>query len=305
MFKRLLVPLDGSHMAESALPAAAYLAEKIGASAILLHVIEKNAPDTVHGERHLTSAEQAGAYLTDTAKRIFPVNINVESHVHTVEVSNVPLSIAQHIYEFSPDLIVMCTHGESGFKDMLYGSIAQQVIGMGKTPVLLIQPSEKDPSLTFTIHKMLIPVDGDPEHEQGLPIAVDLASILGASLHLLMVVPTLGTLKAETAATGMFLPASMRVMLDLTEENAEKYLASLAQKLISAQFMLSTEVSRGDPASAIASTSTSAGVDLIVLTTHGKAGQGAFWSSSVAPKVSGLTRIPLLLIPVSPAVDGS
>lgn len=298
MFKRLLVPLDGSHLAESALPAAVYLAIKMAAPVILIHVIEKNAPEKVHGEQHLTTPEQAFAYLAEISGRFFPPGVKVESHVHTSEVSNVSQSIVQHIDEFSPDLIVMCTHGESGLLDILYGSIAQQVIGIGKTPVLLIQPAESESWPPFAIHRIIIPVDGQPEHEQGIPIAADLAKFLNASLHLLMVVPTLGTLKAERAATGRFLPASMRVMLDLAEENAETYLASHAEKLKPIMNSVTTEVSRGDPASAIAHTSEATGADLIVLTTHGKSGQDAFWASSVAPKVSELTHIPLLLVPV-------
>jgi nucleotide-binding universal stress UspA family protein len=298
MFKRLLVPLDGSHLAESALPAAVYLAVKMTAPVILIHVIEKNAPEKVHGERHLTTPEHAIAYLAEIAGRFFPSEVKVESHVHTSEVSNVSQSIVQHIDEFSPDLIVMCTHGESGLKNILYGSIAQQVIGIGKTPVLLIQPTEGESWPPFAIHKIDIPVDGQPEHEQGIPIAADLAKFLNASLHLILVVPTLGTLKAERAATGRFLPASMRIMLDLAEENAETYLASQAEKLTPLVKSVTTEVSRGDPALAIAQTSETTGADLIVLTTHGKSGQDAFWASSVAPKVSELTHIPLLLVPV-------
>jgi nucleotide-binding universal stress UspA family protein len=298
MFKRLLVPLDGSHLAESALPAAAYLAIKMTAPVILIHVIEKNAPEKVHGERHLTSPEQAFAYLAEIADRFFPPEVKVESHIHTSEVSNVSQSIVQHIDEFSPDLIVMCTHGESGLLDILYGSIAQQVIGIGKTPVLLIQPAESGSWPQFAINKIIIPVDGQPEHEQGLPIAADLAKFLSASLHLLMVVPTISTLKAERAATGRFLPASMRFMLDLAEENAEIYLAAHAKKLEPIGISVTSEVSRGDPASAIARTSEATRADLIVLTTHGKSGQDAFWASSVAPKVSALTNIPILLLPV-------
>ena len=59
MFKHLLVPLDGSPLAEAALPAAAYLAQKLGASVTLLHVIEQDAPQEIHGERHLTDPDEA------------------------------------------------------------------------------------------------------------------------------------------------------------------------------------------------------------------------------------------------------
>ena len=59
MFKHLLVPLDGSRLAEAALPAAILVAQKSGAKVTLLHVIERNAPKSVHGNVHLRTAEEA------------------------------------------------------------------------------------------------------------------------------------------------------------------------------------------------------------------------------------------------------
>jgi len=53
MFKRLLVPLDGSRLAEAALPPAAYLANRLDAAITLVHIIERSASAEVHGERHL------------------------------------------------------------------------------------------------------------------------------------------------------------------------------------------------------------------------------------------------------------
>ena len=63
MFRHLLVPLDGSRLAESALPAAGELAHRLGASVTLLHVLEPTAPPTVHGDRHLRSPAEAEGYL--------------------------------------------------------------------------------------------------------------------------------------------------------------------------------------------------------------------------------------------------
>ena len=93
MFKRLLVPLDGSRLAEAAIPAAHLLAQKAGASVALLHIIEKDAPTQIHGERHLTNIDEATAYLAEAAQR-FPPDIPVECHVHTLETANVARGIA-------------------------------------------------------------------------------------------------------------------------------------------------------------------------------------------------------------------
>ena len=82
MFQNLLVPLDGSPMAESALPAAAYLAPRLGAHVTLMHCIERAAPEKVHGERHLREPEEARAYLEEAAARAFPPEVEVACHTH-------------------------------------------------------------------------------------------------------------------------------------------------------------------------------------------------------------------------------
>lgn len=65
MFKHLLVPLDGSRLAESALLAAASLAQNLGASVTLIHIIECDAPVEVHSDRHLANPDEAVDYLKD------------------------------------------------------------------------------------------------------------------------------------------------------------------------------------------------------------------------------------------------
>src|SRR5205823_11078084 len=68
-FKRILVPLDGSRLAESVLPVTVVMAQVLDARIMLLHIIEEHAPQTIHGEQHLTSPEQAEAYLTQIVER--------------------------------------------------------------------------------------------------------------------------------------------------------------------------------------------------------------------------------------------
>jgi len=298
MFKSLLVPLDGSRLAESALPAAAYLAQNLAIPVTLVHVLEHNAPAEVHGEHHLTDKDEAYTYLNEVALRAFPSGVDVERHVHTSEVSNVAVSIERHVVELNSDLVVMCTHGRSGVHNFLFGSIAQQVIALGKTPVLLIQPSISDKDKTFNCKRILVPLDGNPDHEQALPLVAELAQACSSSIHLVMVVPTLGTLSGEKAATARLLPGATSALLDLTQEGAEKYLQQHISELRDQEIGITTEVARGDPITAIVRTQTKMNVDLIALGTHGKTGTDAFWSGSLTPKIASRTDIPLLLVPV-------
>jgi len=296
MFQNILVPLDGSRLSEASLSAAAVLAEKLGSSVTLLHVIEQDAPTEVHKDRHLTRPDEAEAYLVDAARRAFPPSVRVVTHVHAAPVSDVARSIVEHASaEFKPDLIVTCTHGRSGVHDLLFGTIAQQVVAQGKTPLLLIKPD----SAPFEIGRMLVPLDPDSRHEEGLPPAEALAAAFEAELALLSVIPTFSTLTGEQIATSSLMPAATQAVLDLREERAEDDLRRHVERLETLGIKCSARVARGDPAATIVKSAEGANVDVIVLSTHRKAGLGAFWSRSVAPQVVQSTKIPLLLIPIS------
>jgi nucleotide-binding universal stress UspA family protein len=299
MFKHLLVPLDGSRLAEAALPAAACLAEHLDTSVTLIHIIERDASGEIHGDRHLTTPAEANAYLEAVAGRAFPTKIHVACHVHTVGTADLPQSILDHVEELAPDLIVMCTHGSGGVRDFLFGNIAQQVIARGNTPVLLIRPNEKNTPEAFAVHRLLVPLDGDPAHAQGLPVAADLARICGAELFLVFVVPTTGTLSGEEAATGRLLPSTMRAVLDLAQQDAAEYLARQMTALQATGLTVKAVIRRGDPATAIVEAASAVHADMIVLGTHGKVGIDAFWAGSISPKISGRSKSPLLLVPVA------
>jgi nucleotide-binding universal stress UspA family protein len=302
MFRRLLVPLDGSHLAEAALPAAAMIAHPLKATVTLAHLIERDAPQAVHGERHLRTTEEATSYLGEIAQRFFGKEIDVTLHVHAVAVRDVARGIAEHAKEFQADLIVMCTHGKRGWRRLVLGSIAQQVLSAGHCPVLLLQPSDAGAAAPTAFRRILVALDGDPDHERSLPIAAGLAKGLGAALHLLTVVPTLGTVQGAEAATGIMLPAATAEVLDLTEDAARAHLAELARGLAAHAIAVTCTTARGDPDSRIVEEAAREQADVIVLGTHGKAGMNAFWSGSVAPHIPSKTHLPLLLIPVH---DGS
>lgn len=298
MFRHLLVPLDGSTLAETALPTAAGLAVLLGARVTLVHVIERDAPREIHGERHLSEPGEARVYLEDVAVRAFPAGLSVETHVHTAEVSNVPRSIVEHVGELGPDLIVMCTHGRGGVRGWMFGRIAQQVAGIGATPVLLVQPAETGGGPAFSCRRLLVALDGDSDHEQGLSTAAELAGVCGAELHLVMVVPTYSHLSGREAATARMLPGATCAVLDMAEKDARSYLIRHARRLQQAGIPATAEVRRGEPVADILDAAIQSGSDLIVLATHGKTGLDAFWSGSATPAVTGRASRSLLLVPV-------
>jgi nucleotide-binding universal stress UspA family protein len=300
MFRHLLVPLDGSSMAEGALPAAAQLARKNGARLTLVHVVERNAPSEVHSDRHLVGAPEAGAYLQELARRPLLAGLRVETHVHEVEVSDVARSISEHAAELAPDLVVMSTHGRGSARRMFFGAIGQQVIGLGDTPVLLLRPAEDAPGEGQELHlrAILVPIDGDPAHERALPVAEELARSFTCRLDLLMVVPTIGALSGLQAAASMLLPNAMRAKLEMDSASAFEHVQELGRALAARGVQTTSETSRGDPARAIISAARRLSSDLVVMGTHGRAGTDAFWEGSVAARVVSRVRAPLLLVPL-------
>lgn len=299
MFKNILVPLDGSKLAEAAIPAAASLAGTLNAPVTLLHIIEQDAPQEIHKDRHITQADEASAYLEQVAKRDFPPGLQVDSHVHTAAVKDIAASIVAHaMQEFQPDLIVMCTHGTGGVRELLYGSIAQQVVAQGMTPLLLIKP-EASAASPFRLEKILVPLDSGPVHDDSLPVTQGLANAYHSSVHLLTVIPTFGTVAGETAAASNLLPATSSALLDIKVENAVEDLQEHLDELKKAGLQVTAEVARGDPAAEIVKSAEKLNVDLLVLSTHRKAGTAAFWARSVAPNIVRRARVPILLIPLA------
>jgi len=134
---RILVPLDGSRLAEAILPVAASFAQKLGASLILLHVLEHEPPRDVHGEPHLARADAAVTYLEERAGALLESGVIVEVDVHERPVANVAAAIDRHAHEHGADLIAMCAHGRSNPLDRVLGSIAERILRGGSAPILL------------------------------------------------------------------------------------------------------------------------------------------------------------------------
>ncbi len=294
---KILVPLDGSQLAEAVLPMAGVLAEQNHARLILFHVIEQNPPETVHGERHLTTDQEASAYLSQVRQSL-PEGITVDQHVHTSAEKDVANSIVEHSQELKVDLIAMCAHGQSGLEKRIFGNIAQTVLNQGDVPVLLLSPEKEQNTETCTCQCILVPLDGNADHEAGLDMAVEISQNCHARLHLVMVIPDLSTLPGEEAASAVLLPTATNALLDMDCEQGEMYLAGLIGKLLDKQISITGEVQRGDPAKQIVRAAHKFQADIIVLGTHGKTAMDAFWSGSVTPKIATQTHLPLLLVPV-------
>ena len=251
MFKRLLVPLDGSQLAEAVLPMALFFAEKFGAAILLFHAIEQDAPATIHGERHLADPHEAEVYLNEIATRLTRPNVTVTQHLHTVKQTDVARTIIEHAVEYESDLVALCAHGSGGWRDRFVSNIAQQVVARGTTPVLFVNPEKTARAEKYDCRKILLPLDGTPHHEPALPVAATVARVTGATLRLVTVVPTTSTLSAERAGAGTLLPNAMAEILELAQRGAVEYLQEVTRQLSAENVQATAEVARGEIAPAI------------------------------------------------------
>jgi nucleotide-binding universal stress UspA family protein len=297
--KRLLVPLDGSRLAEVVLPVAASLAAHLQAKLTLLTVMERGAPATVHGERHITGAAEAEAYLREVANRCTTPGVAIEWHVHPNEEGDVAKSIIDHAADLEADLIILCTHGSGGARRVLFGSVAQQVLRGGTRPVLLIRPLEGQlPGIAaeWDLQRLLVPLDGGRPSQAALPVARALGRAYGADVFLLRVVPTLATITGERASTARLVPTATAVSLDLEEREAKVALEAIASQLRAAGARASVLIRRGEPAQEVLAVALRMDAELIVMATHGRAGLDAVFSGSVASRVGAKFPRGLLLV---------
>jgi nucleotide-binding universal stress UspA family protein len=292
--EHLLVPLDGSTLAEAVLPAAVALAERLGARVTLLHVLERHAPVTVHGDRHLTKEAEAGEYLDGVASRF--AGATVERHVHPNPEGDVAASIAEHAAEFDVDLIVLCTHGRGGPRGWLAGSLAQQVVRRETPPVLLVRPVVAGVTAAFAPETFVVALDGTAEGEAALPTALALAAGFDATVRLLAVVATLGTVPGDRLPTARLTPAATTAALDLEQETTALYLADLSARVQAAGVPVQAEVGRGDAVRTVVEIAAQTGRHVLALSTHGRGGLDALWAGSVGAQVVNRAAGPLLLV---------
>ena len=297
-FRRILVPLDGSHLAEAILPVVTRLADACGATIVLLHIIERNAPSRVHGERHLTDRRDAEAYLAELTQRLGTPDRAVEWHFHEVPVGDVAASIGVHAEEHAIDLVAMSTHGQGGIREVIWGSIAQQTLQHSPVPVLLVRANASATSQTYDPRTIMVTLDATAAAEAALPYAVSLARNLGAQLRLVVVVATPDTLASTQAPTATLLPSTTRALLDLQEKQAVAYLERLADWIRATGVDTIAEVRRGDAVAQLAIDAGEHDDGLVVAATHGRAGLQAIWSPGVAARLLRRTRAPVLLVPI-------
>jgi nucleotide-binding universal stress UspA family protein len=288
-FTRILVPLDGSRLAEAVLPAASSLAEKLDARLLLLHVLERAPPLAVHGEAHLRDALSAWTYLEAQARRLRERGLTVEVHVHQPPVDDVATAIHAHADELEADLIAMCAHGRSNLRARLIGSIGERILREGSVPILLRTARRAEPA-SFELRKLLVPIDFGHDFEAALAAARTLARPYGATVILL------SAPEPPPPPTPQLLPETTALTHEFDREDLSERLDELATQLHAEIDDVQTIVADESPTDAILTASHSLPADLIVLVTDAHGGLSTWYHPATGQRMLAQPALTLLLI---------
>jgi nucleotide-binding universal stress UspA family protein len=201
MIKNILVPLDGSALAEAALPYAKTIADRTGASLTLVRAARNRSPfgDITYGQQ-LHTIETAEDYLGALAVRLEGEGFTVKTGVPYA--GSAAGWIVEETEARQADFIIMATHDRVGPDRWLHGSVAEGVVNHSMIPIMLVRADgSNELAQRFQMPEpvLIVPLDGSELAEAALHVARQLATALGARLVLVGVVPRPGQLLAGQA----------------------------------------------------------------------------------------------------------
>jgi nucleotide-binding universal stress UspA family protein len=298
-FRSVLVPLDGSALAEQAVPLASRIAQRAG-SKLRLGLVHKlpNPPFDSVTEKLFTSIELAirkseRSYLRSIQARLREGGIRLTSAVTLT--GAVGPALVTYARELGIDLVVMATHGRGGIRRAWLGSIADHLIRHLEIPVLLVRPEEDRPKSdrAMTPGQILVPLDGSPLAEEALDAAVKLARLWDAELTLLQVVwPVSASIESAVPVPSAY----DQVLTDECRRQAQDYIDDVAERLRGQGLRAAGAAVIGwSAAGSILDAARPEHVAMVVIATHGRGGLRRFALGSVADKVVRGADVPVLV----------
>lgn len=285
LYRRILVPLDGTPVSEQALAYAIAIARKAGA---VVHLITVEIPPPATIPRVELTADlrkPEDGYLASIAERFKAAGVPaVETAVLTGEAAD---ALRRYGDDVEADLTVLATHGRGPVKRAWLGSVADRFVRSTTAPVLLVRADESGQPAAFEdfeIRRILMTVDGSPLSERVLDPATELGRLFGAKYTLLRLIKYPHDLKS------VYLPDTVeanRKFLDEQERDAHAELEALCRRIgadgeleVSPETHVVARVPDG-----ILDIAEKRRADVIAMTSHGYGGIKRMVLGSVADKV--------------------
>jgi len=279
MWKKILVPIDGSDLAELALPYARELASAFNSELILLYVGEP--ADDEHLHMHQLYLEKLAGQMKKQLKKVSPLVISgkpAEEIVKYTEKNDIRL-------------IIMASRGSSG--------IASKVIDATGVPLLLIKESKRRRKTKekHLISRILLPLDGSEAGEAAITRVKELKSRLEAEVILLDVVPKGRHLRTVGGLDYILYPEPE---METFRAEAKTYLDKVYKRLQRGKGELKVEIRSGEVAKEILNYAKKKRASLIAISTHGHSGMTKWVFGSTAQKVMQDSPIPVLVVKAVP-----
>jgi len=276
MIERIVVPLDGSLTAEAVLPQVRRLLYRHDSEVILVRAV--NPP---MAENAITVAEAelstAREYIFGQLERLEKAGVRAKYVVRIGAPVGVILDVVK---EHAATMIALATHGATGLKRLLFGSVGEGLVRMSPVPVLLVRPFwsyELVPPLRTEhapVRNLLLAVDGSDLALAALPGVIEIADLFEARVVLLRV---LEEKSPETPA------------------EAEKQLKAIAKTIEKEGIETLSLIERGEPVDQILKALRFHEIDLLAMATHGRSGLTRAVMGSVSEDVLRRATVPILI----------
>ncbi len=285
MIRRVLIPLDGSEMAESMVFRLGFLLRQTDARVTLLSVVDAKQKGWLTHAAVTASdlegelVEGARAYIEAMADKLRATGLEVHAKVEVGGAAEIILAVAE---EEQSSVICMSTHGRTGLSRWVYGSVTEKVVRASVRPVLVVpsfsrtEPEGGVDRRVWNFTSVVVPLDGSRQALQIIPHVAEGVRLFGSRVTLLLVL--------EDHADPNLL------------ELAEKHLEGAVALFEKAGVIAHTELRRGDPAVEVLDYTPRYDHDMIAMTTHGRSGVSRWMLGSVAEKVLRRATVPVLVV---------
>jgi len=277
-FKRILVPLDGSDMAERALAPALALAKAMSAKLFFVRVaipLTLNLDPKLYQRMIEVRQVEAKRYLRSFQPSSSSTLVDIETQVLVGRAARSIINFAQ---EKGIDLIVMSSHGRSGVNRWIYGSVADKVLHNAPCAKVIIHPQVIiEP---FSIKRILVPLDGSSLAELALEPARALAEAVSAELISLHVTST-----PQIDVQPVPGWPGLNAVAEAADQEADAYLQGVQAAMGDSPVSIRSLCASGPAAERIIDIADSQQVDLIVMCSHGRSVIERRVFGSVAEKV--------------------
>jgi len=281
MYERILVPLDGSELAEQAISYVEQIAQKLKSEVIFITVCLPGDPM----ERALTE------YIERRAEKF--QSLGMETRSLCIE-GEPAASIIDFSGKNDVGLIVISTHGRTGVSHWPLGSIANKVVQMSHIPVFLVRSNHRGKTpADMELQKILVPLDGSKFSEEILPFVENLAKAMGSQVTILRAIETV---KLPQLAAYMDREKSEKDFMAKMEREAERYLDRKKDVLKIKELKVKSVLVQGKPVETILKYVEDKSINLIALSTHGFSGITKWAYGSVAARIIESSTRPVLLV---------